>query len=191
MGAPWDLCSIIRQSPPTCVLWTPGMCGELTFMFHFALFKMELVVWWLSDSTAQAQTEALHFLVFRVTWGAHAHTGDIPADPASGSAGGWNIFTSNGCQVRLILAAYESHLPWSCDMLSLIPGLGVPVKEAMMWKTQEGRSVQCGQRWAHSLSKRAWKPAYLILVYIMFIHTPFLLMQATVELLLVALWKKK
>lgn len=36
-------------------------------MFYFVLFKMELVVWWILDSTGQAQTEALHFLVFRVT----------------------------------------------------------------------------------------------------------------------------
>lgn len=160
-------------------------------MFYFALFKMELVIWRLEDSTAQAQAEAPYFLVFRVTWGARAHTGDTPADPACGSAGGLNIFTSNGCQVRLMLAAYELHLPWSCDKSSLIPGLRVSIKEAMMWKTQEGRSIRCGQRWARSLSNRAWKPAYLILVYIVFIHTPFLLMHATVELLLVALWKKK
>lgn len=66
----------------------PGMCGKLTFMFHFALFKMEFVVWWILDSTAQAQTEGLHFLVFRVTEGTRAHTGDTLVDPASGSAGG-------------------------------------------------------------------------------------------------------
>ena len=56
----------------------PGMCGELISLFYFALFKMELVVWRLVDSTAQAQAEAPHFLVFGVTWGARAHTGDTP-----------------------------------------------------------------------------------------------------------------
>ena len=67
MEARWDLCSITRQSQPTCGPCMPGMCVELTFMFYFALFKMEFVVWGILDRTAQAQTEALHFLVFRVT----------------------------------------------------------------------------------------------------------------------------